>query len=102
MEFEIINSITSNQKQILLHTLELDWSRTSYRNYFFACCDHADYKDLEILRSLHLMDRRKDPFDETKECYIYHCTGNGSEVAKALKVELKELETILKENRYHA
>lgn len=49
------NRVTLRQIQLMKHTLGLDRSVDSYRNYFFANENHIDIEDLDRLVDKELM-----------------------------------------------
>jgi hypothetical protein len=73
--------VTKEEKDILRHTLGLDYNPEPFRNYFVSGTRCDNFKDLEKLVELGLMTKRKDPFDEVNESFVFHATKKGKEVA---------------------
>ena len=69
--------ITPREISIMRHSLGLDYQDSPYRNNFVAGPGHSDMSYLESLVAKGLMVKRKDPFDEINESYVYHVTEIG-------------------------
>ena len=69
--------ITPQEMSIMLHSLGLDYKDSPFRNHFVAGPGHREISHLESLVSKGLMVKRRDPFDEVNESYVYHVTDEG-------------------------
>jgi hypothetical protein len=69
--------VTPRETSIMRHTLGLDYQDSPFRNNFYSCPGHSDEPHLESLVAKGLMTKRRDPFDEVNESYVYSVTEQG-------------------------
>lgn len=80
--------ITKEERNILFHTLGLNYKAISFRNHFVASKNHSDYKTLESLREKGFMKLGKNPSFCPDTDLLYHVTDNGKELAYVEKKKL--------------
>lgn len=73
--------ITKEERNILFHTLGLNYKTISFRNHFLASKNHSDYKTLESLRKRGLMKLGCTPSFCRDADLLYHVTDKGKELA---------------------
>lgn len=71
--------------EILKHSLGLDRRKDHYRNHFCTSKGSDDYEHCESLLQKGFMCKRKDPFNEMGESYLYNVTDKGKQFLKELK-----------------
>jgi hypothetical protein len=69
--------ITPREMGVMRHSLGLDYQDSPYRNNFVAGPGHSDMPHLESLVSKGLMVKRRAPFDEVNESYVFYVTEEG-------------------------
>lgn len=75
--------ITSQEKEILRHTLGLDRGSSAYRNHFVAGPGHSDMPLLESLVAKGLMQQEPTPGFCPKTDLVYSVTSAGKRMARA-------------------
>jgi hypothetical protein len=75
--------ITKQERELLRHALGLDYQTEPFRNHFVSGTRCDNFKDLEKLVELGLMTKRKDPFDEVNQSFVFHVTEKGKKVVSA-------------------
>lgn len=75
--------VTSQEKEILRHTLGLDRGRVMYRNHFVAGPGHSDMPFIESLIAKGLMAQVKTPDFCDRDDKVFTVTKEGKRRAKA-------------------
>lgn len=91
-----MNSLSEKNKEILLHTLGLNYNDTMFRN-FFATNNTEDIKSLEEMEKIGLMQLLKEVFGKK----VFIATAKGTFTAMQIYNESKPKETKSKK-RYKA
>ena len=77
--------LSEKEIELIKHTLGLDNSKESYRNYFSADKDSEDYSILDNLCEKEIMIKRINPLDEINNSYLFHVTDKGIKILEENK-----------------
>lgn len=74
--------LTKQELHVLQHSLGLTRGKAEYRNHFVTGSGSVDFPICEGLVEKGLMSKRRDPFNEMSEQFVYHVTEEGRQKAK--------------------
>lgn len=79
--------MTDTERRILLHTLGLDQSPNSYRNFYLTgpgCTDYDEVKEM-VANGLLIQGRKAVPYQGIQEMHYYHATEAGQVEAARIR-----------------